>query len=99
MKLLFISHRIVPSVLAVEMGKDRVKETVSMKKQLISQSSIICIFLSGGGGIVLKVGKKWFIRGIVSASLRDGLSCDVNSYAIFTDVAAFTPWIKNELKT
>ncbi|XP_070492215.1 serine protease gd-like [Chironomus tepperi] len=51
-----------------------------------------------GGGLVLKVGKKWFIRGIVSASLRDGLSCDVNSYAIFTDIAAFVPWIQSEMR-
>ena len=47
---------------------------------------------------MLKVGKKWFIRGIVSASLRDGLSCDVNSYAIFTDIAQFVPWIQSEMR-
>lgn len=49
--------------------------------------------------MVMKVGKKWFIRGIVSASLRDGTSCDVNSYAIFTDIVKFLPWIKNEMQT
>lgn len=50
-----------------------------------------------GGGLVLKLGKKWFLRGIVSASLRDGTSCDVNSYAVFTDVVKFLQWIKSEM--
>jgi secreted trypsin-like serine protease len=50
-----------------------------------------------GGGLVLKVGKKWFLRGIVSASLRDGASCDVSNYAVFTDVAKFIPWIKENM--
>lgn len=50
-----------------------------------------------GGGLVLKVGRKWFVRGIVSASLRDGASCDVNSFAVFTDIAKFTPWIKSQM--
>jgi secreted trypsin-like serine protease len=50
-----------------------------------------------GGALVLKSNKKWFIRGIVSASLRDGTGCDVNSYAIFTDIAQFVPWIKSQM--
>lgn len=51
-----------------------------------------------GGGLVLKVGKKWFLRGIVSASLRDGASCDVSNYAVFTDVAKFISWIQENMK-
>jgi hypothetical protein len=49
------------------------------------------------GGLVLKVGKKWFIRGIVSASLRDDDGCDVNSYAIFTDIVQFKEWIRSNM--
>jgi secreted trypsin-like serine protease len=64
-----------------------------VEKKLLLQSTF------SGGGIVLKTGKKWFIRGIVSASLRDGASCDVNSYAIFTDIAKFMPWIRTEMTT
>ena len=41
----------------------------------------------------MKVNKKWIVRGIVSAALKDGVICDVNSYTVFTDVAQFVKWI------
>lgn len=60
-------------------------------------SSPLIVWLFAGGGLVLKSGRKWFLRGIVSASLRDEASCDVNNYAVFTDVAKFIPWIRNHI--
>ena len=46
-----------------------------------------------GGGVSIKVGPFFYFRGIVSAGLWDGMSCDAFKYSIFTDVLKFTPWI------
>ena len=43
-----------------------------------------------GGGLSIKVGSTFYFRGIVSASLLDGVKrCDVKSFAVFTDVLKF----------
>ncbi|XP_049838274.1 serine protease gd-like isoform X2 [Schistocerca gregaria] len=52
-----------------------------------------------GGGLFLpsdgESGRQWFLRGIVSLSLRDPEtgSCDLRQYIVFTDVAQFRDWI------
>ncbi|CAO1381196.1 unnamed protein product [Diamesa hyperborea] len=52
-----------------------------------------------GGGMVLKQGKQFFLRGIVSISiaLQNTLRCDPTNYAVFVDAAKFTNWIKTHL--
>ena len=48
-----------------------------------------------GGGLILKNGNKYYLRGLVSSSPRAGTSpCDPNSFAVFTDVAKFSSWIQ-----
>ncbi|XP_077298835.1 serine protease gd-like [Arctopsyche grandis] len=52
-----------------------------------------------GGGMYLPLNKRWYIRGIVSNSIRDpddygSDSCSLSNYVIFTDAAKYTPWIK-----
>lgn len=48
----------------------------------------------------MKVGNRWYLRGIVSASLIDTveMTCDYKNYAIFTDVAQFTSWIEGYIQ-
>lgn len=49
-----------------------------------------------GSGLFIYHKDAFYLRGIVSASLRGGLyGCDVNTYAVFTDVAKFYSWIKS----
>ncbi|XP_059618458.1 serine proteinase stubble-like isoform X2 [Phlebotomus argentipes] len=52
-----------------------------------------------GGGMVFKENNKWYIRGIVSVSiaLQNHFLCDPDHYAIFTDVAQFTDWIRDHM--
>jgi secreted trypsin-like serine protease len=52
-----------------------------------------------GGGLMLKLNGQWILRGIVSVALigNDGY-CDANNFVVFTDVAQFVPWIKNNIK-
>lgn len=54
-----------------------------------------------GGGLIVKSGTKWFLRGIVSAGIRDDetQSCDLKSYSVFTDVTKFTNWIQQQIST
>lgn len=50
-----------------------------------------------GGGLVFKRNKDtWYLRGIVSLSVaKGGLNfCDTNYYVIFTDVARYTDFIR-----
>ncbi|CAO1412374.1 unnamed protein product [Diamesa serratosioi] len=46
-----------------------------------------------GSGLVLFIDNKWFLRGVLSASLTKGNKCDVDSYAVYTDVAKYGSWI------
>ncbi|GAB0092391.1 transmembrane protease serine 9-like [Sergentomyia squamirostris] len=52
-----------------------------------------------GGGMVFKENNKWYLRGIVSVSiaLQNHFLCDPDHYAIFTDVAQFIDWIKDQM--
>lgn len=59
-----------------------------------ADGSGVCVGDSGGG-MFIKVNGVYYLRGIVSSSLlRDDDSCDVNNYAIFTNVLKFKTWIK-----
>jgi secreted trypsin-like serine protease len=46
----------------------------------------------------MKLGKRWFLRGIVSASLFDltRTTCDGDNFAVYADVAQYKNWIKQE---
>ena len=48
-----------------------------------------------GGGLLLKRGDRWYLRGLVSSALRtDEHPCVPESFSVFTDVAKFMNWIK-----
>lgn len=47
-----------------------------------------------GGGLYLKIGGRYYLRGIVSASILIAKKCDVNNYAVYTDVAKYLKWLK-----
>lgn len=50
----------------------------------------------GGGGLVIQSGNVFYLRGIVSTLLlNDNHECDLNNYAIFTNVLKFKDWIKS----
>lgn len=56
----------------------------------------VCLGDSGSGLIVFNR-DSFYLRGVVSSSLIGGpFGCDVNAYAIFTDVLKFVDWI-NEI--
>lgn len=49
-----------------------------------------------GGGLVIRNGDQFFLKGLVSASLINNQSfCDVENYALYTNVIIFTDWIEN----
>ncbi|XP_065076731.1 serine protease gd-like [Ochlerotatus camptorhynchus] len=52
-----------------------------------------------GSGFVLKRGNQYYLRGIVSKGQQDRttLICDVNKFAIYTDVAPFRFWIRETM--
>lgn len=52
-------------------------------------------FLLGdsGGGLFMKVGRNWFLRGIVSSAIVKDGTCDVTGHSIFTNIFYFTEWI------
>ena len=49
-----------------------------------------------GGGFVVNESGIWFLKGIVSASLRDSVtnSCDLKNNIVLTDVAKYLDWIR-----
>ena len=49
-----------------------------------------------GGGVYAPHNRRFYLRGLVSASLYDiFLNCDVYEKAIFTDVTKFYDWVKD----
>ena len=47
-----------------------------------------------GGGLFVKYGSAYYIRGIVSSSIIGGpYGCDVDVYSVFTDVTKYIDWI------
>lgn len=50
-----------------------------------------------GSGLVVEHNEAYFLRGIVSSSIRGGkYGCDVDSYSVFTDILDYSDWI-NEI--
>uniref|UniRef100_A0A182IP09 Uncharacterized protein n=1 Tax=Anopheles atroparvus TaxID=41427 RepID=A0A182IP09_ANOAO len=54
-----------------------------------------------GSGLVLKQGSRFYIRGIVSIGQFDPITllCDTGKYVVYTDIAPFRFWLKNEMNT
>lgn len=51
-----------------------------------------------GGGMVFKSSDTWYLRGLVSLSVaQNDKRCDPTHYIIFTDLAKFLPWIKENV--
>lgn len=50
-----------------------------------------------GGGLYLRQGNRWSLRGIVSNSLKDPYtnSCNLKEYVVYTDTAKYLDWIKD----
>lgn len=48
-----------------------------------------------GGGLFVKTGNVFLLKGIVSASLINLGQCDVTNFAIYTNVDKFIDWIQN----
>lgn len=49
-----------------------------------------------GGGFYVKGKCRWTIRGVVSGSLYDSkYNCDINKFALYTNVAKFVDWVEN----
>lgn len=60
----------------------------------------VCNGDSGGGMVFFdRIKNVWRLRGVVSASIRkqNTFVCDMNFYAIFTDVPKFRQWITNSV--
>lgn len=62
----------------------------------LDDGSGVCMGDSGNGFIVRSGGHS-YLRGVVSSSLLSGTSCDVNNYAIYTDVMKFKRWIDENM--
>jgi hypothetical protein len=49
-----------------------------------------------GSGLFIKIGSTYFLKGIVSSSLfKANGQCDVDNYAVYTDIPQFSKWIEN----
>ena len=51
-----------------------------------------------GGGMIFEINNVWYIRGVVSLSMKrekDNL-CNTKNYVLFTDVAKYLDWIESE---
>lgn len=51
-----------------------------------------------GSGMFIQSANVWYLRGIVSSSFISNGICDINDYAVYTDVLKFTSWI-NQIVT
>lgn len=54
----------------------------------------VCVGDSGGG-LFFHLNAVFYLKGIVSSSLIVDGTCDVDNYAIFTNVLKYTDWIKS----
>lgn len=61
----------------------------------------LTFFVLAGGGFVIKNSEKWYLRGVVSSSLYNTVlsTCDINNYAVFTDVTKYNSWIDGYMNT
>lgn len=69
-------------------------EKLIVKKKLFIYFNFIFLLGDSGSGLFIKIGSSFFLKGIVSSSLFDDRgNCDVNKFAIYTDVPKFIRWI------
>ncbi|CAK1589942.1 unnamed protein product [Parnassius mnemosyne] len=52
-----------------------------------------------GGGMVFEINDSWYLRGLVSLSVarQNEYRCDPSHYVVFTDLAKFLPWIRENI--
>lgn len=63
------------------------------------QTKSICSGDSGGGFFSIHIESgRYYLKGIVSASMMTKITCNKEAYSIFTDVANFSKWIRHQLK-
>lgn len=48
-----------------------------------------------GGGLFVRQGNSYFLKGLISASLLNQGTCDVTNFALYTNVDMFSSWIRN----
>jgi hypothetical protein len=48
-----------------------------------------------GSGLFIEVGNVFYLKGIVSSSLRDSSGCYTKNFAIYTNVMKYLDWIEN----
>lgn len=51
-----------------------------------------------GGAFAVSNNNRTYLRGVVSAAVRTGSTCDNNNYSVFTDTSKFTQWIEKYMK-
>ncbi|XP_017001400.2 chymotrypsin-like protease CTRL-1 [Drosophila takahashii] len=61
-----------------------------------SQSHGPCFGDSGSALVVLR-NNRWYIRGVVSLSPRQGEICDLSKYVIYCDVAKHIDWVRQNM--
>lgn len=103
-----LSTNIAKVKMPVVSQKDCILSKPELYGHLLLGSSFCAGFRNGssvcngdsGGGMVFSENSHWFLRGIVSfgrSNSEDRYTCDTHSYVVFTDVAKFTPWIKEHI--
>ncbi|KAL7013625.1 hypothetical protein ACKWTF_015494 [Chironomus riparius] len=96
-------HENIPKILETPIHKNedcflsnRELVTLSSRRTFCAGSGLgvgVCNGDSGSGLVVLHNGH-YYLRGIVSSSLKNvKYGCDVDNYAVFTDVLKFNDWI------
>lgn len=48
-----------------------------------------------GNGLFVKINNRFYLKGLVSASLTNFGECDVTNYALYTNIEKFIDWIEN----
>ncbi|XP_041971769.1 serine protease gd-like isoform X2 [Aricia agestis] len=64
----------------------------------VRKSTSVCNGDSGGG-MVFFMRDSWYLRGLVSLSVarQNEYRCDPTHYVVFTDLAKFLPWIRQQI--
>lgn len=96
-------HENIPKVLEMPIHDDAdcYREFSSLAKYATNRTlcagnngTSVCVGDSGGGLYVQHNGL-YYVRGIISASIRELFGCNPNTYSLFTDVPKFNDWINN----
>lgn len=79
------------------LGRARVIQVIRVLSGVFNFVLNIILALSGGG-LFAKWGNLWYIRGIISASLLSNGECDISKYALYTNAAMHTEWVKRVVR-